>query len=200
MTVDCFTCPEPANYAAIALQLQATARQAETCLYAAETQLRAAVNPQSFVFTSTVAQNVSANVSTPISGGTNTMTFTNMPLTSGAFPTQPLGEGMWHVGVCFNAIATGAVTANSYRLTTIRVRDQSQLVTGPDRFNALGSIFEPNNGTGVDVTFSTVVALSATDIVQLRFLHNNASSINLSVGLKLWATRLSDRFGLKVVT
>lgn len=200
MTVDCFTCPEPANYAAVALQLQTTARQAETCLYAVETQLRAAVNLQSFVFTSTAAQAVGANVSTPIAGSLNVMTFTNMPLLSAAFPTQPLGEGIWHIGVCFNAIATGAVTANSYRLTTIRVRDQSQLITGPDTFNALGSIFEPNNGTGVDVNFSTVVSLSPTDVVQLRFLHNNASSVNLSIGLKLWATRLSDRFGLKVVT
>lgn len=195
---DCFTCPGDENYAAVSLQLQQTAQQAEGCLYDLEHSLRAAANLPTTLLVTTATQTIGANANVPIGGLTsNTVAFSNMQLVSTTWLTRPPGEGMWHIGASFNCIATGAVTVDTYRIFDIRTQKFPGI--GPITNTIVSTQYEPNNGTGVDISFSTVFPLTATDEVQLRFLHNNASSVNISIGARFWLTRISDRFNAQVV-
>ena len=72
---NCLDCPDEQNYAAIALQLQETALQAEQCLYDAEVALRAAVNPATIVRTTSINQSVAANVKSSIGTISGVTTF-----------------------------------------------------------------------------------------------------------------------------
>lgn len=196
---DCFLCPGDENYAAVALQLQQTAQQAEACLYDLEHALRAAVNPPTVFVTTTATQTVLANNNSQIALAASSVTFSNVALSSTLFPQTPLGAGMWHIGASLNCVATGAVTVDSVRVLEIRSRKQTDFALGVSTNSVQSTQDEPNNGTGVDFSFSTIFPLTDTDVVQFRFLHSNASSVNISIGARFWMTRLSSQFNAKVV-
>lgn len=205
---DCLTCPEPENYAAIALQLQNTALQAETCLYDLERRLRAGTNPPTTVYTSTsLPVSIPANTLRDISGVSLTVNFSNIPAST-IFPPAPslsalgpnLPVGVYQVGVCLNAIAVGAVTDNSLRLIRIRTKKTGTPTNAPADAFAEVTIYEPNNGTGSDMSLMTVLTLNGSQDLLFSFLHTNtASNMDISIGATFWWSRLSDQVALRTV-
>lgn len=196
---NCLDCPEEANYAAIALQLQETALQAEQCLYAVETSLRQVTNPATIVISMVGAQGVAANTLSRIGQSSANVLFANSPRVNMVAISTPWEPGVWEVGACITAIATGAVTVNTLRQLFIVVHHIGAPIS-QDPFTTSVTATEPNNGTGVDMTLTTTVVLEEGDEVQFWFLHGNTgSSVNVSAGALFWATRLSDAQALRVV-
>lgn len=194
---NCVDCPSPENYAAIALQLQETALQAEQCLYDIQTQMRAASNPPTLVLTSTATEGGIQDTMLLLGFGAPVVTFSNMEQDSflGLWP-----EGVWQVGVTVNAIATGAVNAQTQRELFITVRGADDPPSVANRYQAMVSVYEPNNGLGQDMALCTTVVVGARERISFFFRHDNSSSsMNISVGARYWATRISDTTALRVV-
>lgn len=189
MSTDCYTCPEPANYAAIALLLQKTALDAEACIYPLEAQLRSASNRPTIVNITSSAPSVAANTRTQIAQSTTT-TFSN----SANLVTQnTLPAGIYEAGVWLNATAAGAVTDNSFRQLEIVVRGVNDASTVPDAYNAYAIIYESNNGNGMDMLLNTTVTLDGTQSIRYFFTHANvASNVVIAAGAILWVTKISD--------
>lgn len=193
MSDDCFTCPEPENYAAVALQLQQTALQAESCIFALEQQLRGAVNMPALIVPVS-AGGIAANTSFILSTGT--ATFQNSSYTSFGFP---LPRGVYQVGLSFTITATGVVNDNTYRFAQIGVRNFYAPLTVPNRFNVFETSFEANTGNGMDMGLHTVVESDGNDKILFYAQHGNTSStMNVTAGLG-WAIRLSDLDAPRVV-
>lgn len=190
---DCFTCAEPENYAAVALKLQQTAIQAENCIYALETRLRAAINMPAFVVPVSAAA-IPANAQVIL--GFGTATFQNSIITSF---NNALPRGVYEVGLSFNIAATGAVNDNTYRFAQIGVRPLLAPLSQPNSFNVFETSFESNSGNGMDMAVHTVVESDGGDRVIFYAQHGNiSSSCNVTFGLA-WAVRLSDLDAPRVV-
>jgi hypothetical protein len=193
-------CPDPENYAAVALQMQETALQVEQRLYAVERTLRAAANRQTFVQTTTaVRTGLTTGGFQPIApqSVTNVVTFNNWPGTGGAFfffdiPTDT-GAGAYEIGFYGNLIASGAVTDNSFRAVRIR---QERLSSSGTPFNvdiAQATIFEANVGGGMDLTVTGTFVAQLGDEFDIELDHGNAgSTLNVSSGAVYWVTYLGS--------
>lgn len=198
---NCLDCPEPGNYAAVALQMQETAQQAEACMLRARTQLRRVTNPYTFLYTHTNSPNYSANVFNTMSG-TEAVIFANG--TQDSINVNEWVPGVWMVGVHLTATATGAINDNTYREIGITVYPSiaSSLITTLNNalYVAAATAYEPNNGTGVDMSLHTTVVINENQKVLIYFRHANVSStINIAAGATFWATRLSDSTAMRVV-
>jgi len=198
-------CPEPENFAAVALQMQETALQVEGRLYAVERDLRAAANRHTFVQTTTA---VRTGLST---GGfndigplfvANTITFDSFPSFSFAFglPATP-GAGEYQVGMYVNAIASGAVTDNSHRVARVRqyrfdAGSQGNQITVD---TAEATVFEANVGGGMDITVTGVFNAAVGDVFVFEMDHGNAgSTMNISIGAIYWITFLGSQETVEV--
>lgn len=200
---NCVDCPHEENYAAIALQLQETALQAEQCLYAAETALRRVPNPNTTILTLTNANAYSSVPEYTPMFGVQDIVFSNSARTSLLFE-NPAPTGVWMVGCNFTAVATGAINDNTYRELTIAVwpSDISTTTTtlAPATSWATTTVYEPNNGTGVDISALTVLEVGEAERIVFFFRHGNTSStLNVPIGAFFWATRISDATALRVV-
>lgn len=198
MSDNCLDCPDEQNYAAIALQLQETALQAEACLYEAETLLRQVTNPQTIVINITGAEPaVGANILLRIGSQANTVQFANSPRVNLVAGLTPWTPGVWSVGVAITASATGAVTVDSLRELFIQVlRTGTNTVT----LSSVVTTSEPNDGVGVDMCHNLIVELEAGEEFRFYFRHGNTgSSVQVAAGGLYWATRLSDATALRVV-
>jgi hypothetical protein len=197
---DCLTCPEPENYAAVALQLQNTALQAEACLFNLERQLRSATNPLTTIITSTGAEIVAPNVLTDLGITSFTLNYSNWTANQllGLGPNLP--PGVYQVGAMFTATATGVVNDNSLRLLRIRTKKAgTPTAAEPDFFDEL-TIYEPNNGNGSDMSLMTTVTLNGNQELLFSFEHTNTSStLSIGIGARYWWSRLSDQVALRAV-
>jgi hypothetical protein len=193
-------CPEPDNYAAVALQLQETALQAEQRLYVVERALRAAANRPTIVQTTTAVRTGIAfgNFFNEIDPGgvANTVNFNNMPFgwSYSSIPVVP-GAGMYDIGFSGNLIASGAVTDNSVR--TVRIQQLRTLPGGGALQEVIdtaqGAIFEANVGGGMDMTVVGTFHLQPGDEVNFDFMSGNVgSTMNVSTGAIYWATFLGS--------
>lgn len=195
---DCLDCPDEQNYAAIALQLQETALQTEQCIEPLAQALRAAANRPAYIEQTFVANNIAANVVTVIPTTAASEIFVNSNFNSFNGFTLDL-PGVYQVGVRLQALPSGAVDNNSFRQLRIRVRNVSDPASMEDRFTALLTTHEPNNGLGVDMSLSTTVVVEENDVVSFTFLHNNTSSSIDLIDNAYWGVKLSDRNTLRVV-
>lgn len=197
---NCLTCPQPQNYAAIALQLQNTALQAETCLHDLEAQLRRATNPLTTVITSTGAELVAANVLQDLGVTSFTLNFSNWTATQLAGLGPNLPPGVYQVGASLTAIASGAVDDNSLRVLRIRTIPAGAPTNTASDFSDEITIYEPNNGAGADMSLLTTVTLNGKQDLLFSFIHTNTSSlISISIGATYWWSRLSDQVALRTV-
>jgi hypothetical protein len=202
MTVDCFDCLQPANYSAVALELQQTALQAESCIFELERSLRSVPNSLTAIQTSTADYAFPSGTRADLGLSTTTTTFSTLSNTNFMFPgsTPVLPAGVWQVGAFVNAVATGAVNANSYRYLYAAVRNVTDSVSIPNVYTAEVSCFEANIGNGMDMNLIATVVLNGKQGIHFQFLHNNTSStIAIKAGAIYWAHRLSDQIALKVV-
>lgn len=199
MTVTPLDCPDPDNYAAVALQLQETALQAEGRLYEVERTLRAAANRPTIVQTTTaVRTGIVSGFFADIQPGlvATTTNFNNMPVGWSYSTIEVLpGAGMYDIGCCLNLIASGAVNDNSVRIVRIQqLRNQPGGGLLQDVIDtAEGVIFEANVGGGMDITVSGTFHLLPGDEINIEFQHSNvASTMNVSSGAIYWTTFLGS--------
>ena len=188
MSTDCFTCPEPANYAAIALQLQKTALDAENCIYPLEALLRGAANRPTMVNISSTAPSIAPSTRTRFANSTTT-TFSNSP---NLLVQNVLPAGIYETGVWLNATASGATTDNSFRQVEIITRGLNDPSTVPDDYTVSNVMYESNSGLGMDMLLNTTVVLDGTQQIQFYFTHNNASNVIIAAGAIFWCTKISD--------
>lgn len=190
---DCLSCPDAANYAAIATILQRTALEAEACIFSLEQRLRGAVNLPTVVQPASAGA-VAANFRQPLS--LSAATFANSAYTalSGALP-----RGVYQVGMFGVMSAVGVINDNSYRQLEIAVRNQFAPSGVPDNYNVLELSYEASSGNGTDIALHTVIESDGNDRVLFYMQHGNTSSnVQLTNGIA-WATRLSDLDSPRVV-
>lgn len=202
---ECVACLDPQNYAAVALKLQETATHAEQCIFALETSLRQATNPQTIYASVAAVPLVNANTVFVLGIG-NTTIYSNSMLTQ-FYTASQWTQGVWQVGYYLNATASGAVTDNSIRELSVAVKD-ADITLNPTTMPFPGysqlstvTMTEPNSGSGVDMTISAVVVLDKPEQQPVFiFRHANvASALTLSATSLMWATRLGDTTTLRVV-
>lgn len=189
----CFTCAEPANYAAVALKLQDTALRAESCIFALEQRLRGAVNLPVMVTTANSGA-FAADVRQPL--GLGTPTFQNSGIISFG---NPLPRGVYEAGLSFTITATGAVNDNTYRWAIITTRNAYAAQSELDNFYSYETSFESNNGSGMDLTHHTVITSDGSDVVRFHAQHGNTSSTCTVTSGIAWVVRLSDLDAPRVV-
>ena len=201
------TCPSDANMGAVAKQLHATALQAEQEIFVAEQQMRAAVNRPTVVVTSTAAiTGISSGALQDLGSTSFASTFDNTtglfgsgsgsfgPFNFGGFTTV-VGEGLYEVGLCVTAVASGAVTDNSFRQFLIQHnRPDPTAITGAREVQTTGILlFEPNTGVGVEASFLGHFRVRPGDFFSYLFSHTNVgSTMNINSGMIMWATKVSD--------
>jgi hypothetical protein len=197
---ECLTCPQPQNYAAVALQLQNTALQTEACLFTLEQQLRNATNPLTTIITSTGNESVAANVLTDLGITSFTINFSNWTANQLLSLGPNLPAGVYQVGVMLNATAAGVVDDNSLRVLRIRTKKAGTPTAAAADFSDEITIYEPNNGTGSDMSLFTTVTLNGTQELLFSFTHTNTSSlITIATGARYWWSKLSDQVALRAV-
>lgn len=197
---ECLTCPQPENYAAVALQLQNTALQAETCLFELERQLRNGTNPLTTVVTSTGAELTAANVLQDLGVTSFTTNFSNWPIVQIVSLGPNLPAGVYQVGAMLTATATGVVDDNSLRILRIRTMKPGSPTNAAADFSDEVTIYEPNNGQGSDMSLLTTVTLNGNQELRFSFLHTNtSSSISIGIGARYWWSKLSNQVALKAV-
>lgn len=200
------SCMDGQNMAAVALQLQHTARQAEERFYSVEQRLRAAVNRPTKIQRSTAL--ITGIVADPFigfqsigpaGGGTFVTDFDNTGVNANIDSSSrtmfgQIGEGLYEIGLSANLIASGAVTDNSYRIFRIVVtRLDPQINDEPEYDQAAMTLYESNTGVGVDCCLTGVFRLQAADRVHFVVQHANAgSTLNASIGTLIWMTKLSS--------
>lgn len=207
MTID-LSCPAGANVAAIALQLEQTALQAEANIFSLEQRLRAALNRPTIVQRSTVL--ITGIVADPFTGdqsigptlsvGTFVTDFNNTGVDRSIDETSrqifgELGEGEYEIGISANLIASGAVTDNTYRLFRILLsrQDPTQIDGQFVAQETALTLFETNTGVGVDACVVGTFRLKATDRIKFVASHNNTgSTLNGSIGIMVWLSKLSS--------
>lgn len=209
------SCMDGANVAAIALQMEKTALEAEANIFSAEQRLRAALNRPTIVQRSTVL--ITGLVANPfsgeqsigpsLSGGTFVTDFNNTGVNRDIDETSrqifgELGEGVYEIGISANLIASGAVTDNSFRL--FRIVNSRQDFTQVDGQIAVQTAslntFETNTGVGVDATVVGIFRLKATDRIKFLVTHANVgSTLNGSIGIMVWLSKLSSNDSVVIV-
>jgi len=197
---ECFDCLTPPNYAAVALELQQTAMQAEACIFDLETKLRAAPNAPTQIRTSTGTYSFASGrvvtLQNPLP--TTTLTFSTVPVTD--FMATPLPAGVWEVGCYLNVTAVGTVNAETFRHLYITVKNQFAAPGSAPIYQATESAFEADIGNGMDMCLVTSVVVDGNQRVMFQMLHGNTSSnLEVQTGAIFWATRLSDPIALAVV-
>ena len=197
---ECLTCPEPENYAAVALQLQNTALQAEACLFDLEKQLRNGTNPLTTIVTSTGAELTVANVLADLGVTSFTTNFSNWTAVQLVDLGPNLPPGVYQVGAMLTATATGAVNDNSLRILRIRTIKSGSPTNAAADFSDEVTIYEPNNGQGSDMSLLTTVTLNGNQELRFTFLHTNTSStVSIGIGARYWWSKLSDQVALRAV-
>lgn len=204
------SCPEDPNMAAVAKQMHETALEAESRIYALEQQLRAAANRPTIVQTTVATQTgLAANVVDllqPSFGGAgwvetfnNTTVPSDDPLSNNDDPYIILGEGMYEIGWYGNLIASGVVTANSFRIVSIEQHtpDPSSLGTVINGFRRVNQVsvteFDSNVGNGNDFCLVGEFRIKPLDRIFFTLLHANVgSTLNLTIGAVAWAHKISD--------
>jgi hypothetical protein len=200
------SCMDGENIAAIALQLQHTARQAEERLYLLEQRLRAAVNRPTKIQRSTaLITGIPADPSFgylsvgPQGGGSFVTDFDNTGLSANVDSSArtmfgQLGTGLYEFGMSINLIASGAVNDNSYRVFRIVQTRLDPLIDGePEVAEAGLTMYESNTGVGVDACVTAVFRCEAADRIHFVVQHANAAStLNSSIGALVWMTKLSS--------
>lgn len=206
-------CMDGENMAAVALQLQHTARQAEDRIYRLEQRLRAASNRPTKVQRSTALR--TGLVPDPLfgyqsigpnGGGSYVTDFDNTGVQADIDSTSRtlfarLGEGLYEFGVSCNLIASGAVNDNTYRIVRIvNFRLDPTAVLGEVEAESSSlTLYESNTGIGVDFDVTAVFRMEAGDRVDFVVQHANASSnLNSSIGAMVWLTKLSSNDGVVV--
>lgn len=214
------SCPDGANYAAIAKQLHETALEAEARIFSLEYMLRAAVNRPTIVqittsaITGIASSLVNETIIGPEGAGGATTLFNNTKILFGSvdesnmfFPPggpsgSGLGAGVYEVGIFASAVASGAVTDNSQRV--FRIKQERVDLTQPSGVALVqeASIlqFETNTGVGADCCASGTFKMQENDRIAFTFAHDNAAStVNVSAGTVVWLHRLSDSTILAVI-
>lgn len=201
-------CPAPGNLAAIAKQLHETAQEAEDQIAASEQSMRAAVNRPTVILTSTAnltglsngVQNdigLSATWATTFdntSGGGGSGTGAFGPQNFGAFTTR-LGEGLYEVGFCATAVASGVVNDNTNRQFLIQhLRPDPTALTGEREIQTVGIlVFESNTGVGSEVSFVGEFRAREGDRFAFLFSHDNTgSTMTLNSGAIIWGSKVSN--------
>lgn len=207
--MDCLT---PDSWAAVALKMQATALEAEERIYAAEQSLRAVVNPPTIVQTSTAlitgipADGTDYSIG-PSGGGTFATDFNNTGVDgfidmSSTQITEALGEGLYEIGMSATVVASGVVNDNSFRYFKIGIfrRDPSALLGISEVMESSLLLFESNTGVGVSGCLVGHFRLLPGDQIRFTVQHTNlGSTLNASVGNRIWLTKLSDASVLEVL-
>jgi hypothetical protein len=199
--MSCLTCPENPNLADVALQLQYTALQAEQCIYTQEQLLRSAVNRPTIITTTTATFNVSSGVETSlVDVGTPVVTFNNSTIAppGTAWRNFFLQGGIFLCGVTYNVTAA-APTDNTLRRTALGLRNTYD--PSPQYSQSLVfTQYETTAALGVDVSVMGVFAATPNRTYgNATLLQNNGSSVTVSTGLVLWATRLGDTTATRTV-
>lgn len=108
---------------------------------------------------------------------------------AGAAVTVPYLRGSYSIGACTTMIATGAITAQSYRNLTVTSDDQSLAI---DTFSCSASdtTYETNTGgEAQNVKFSCELERTSGVIVEGLVTHGNtASTVSISAGGFMWVT------------
>jgi len=196
----CLTCPQPENYAAVALQLQNTALQAEACLFELQKQLRNGTNPLTTILTSTGAELTTANVLQDLGVTAFTINFSNWTAVQLVGLGTNLPAGVYQVGAMLTATATGVVDDNSLRVLRIRTKRAGTPTDAVADFSDEVTIYEPNNGNGSDMSLMTTVTLDGSQELLFSFTHTNTSStLSIGVGARYWWSKLSDQVALRTV-
>lgn len=209
MTVDAVTdlsCMDGANMAAVGLQLQLTALEAEQRIYGLEQRQRAALNRPTKVqrSTATITGFIAdvfpgdQSIGPFNSAGNWVVDFDNTGLDQKVDSTSlltGLGAGLYEVGISCNVIASGAVTDNSYRIVRILIYRADPTAT--DGFvlfeEASLTLYESNTGIGVDFTVTGEFRLETTDKIVFALQHANAgSTLNSTAGALAWITKKSS--------
>lgn len=205
------SCPDGANFAAVAKQLHETALEVEARIFGLEQLLRGAANRATLMQTTTAAK---TGIPTGLAdthyfgsfGGSPVVTnFNNTQVTSdnvdGNFTFLTLGAGVYEVGVSATAIPSGAVTDNSQRVWRIQqLRPDFTTATGTVLIHEASILqFEPNTGIGVDVCIVGTFRMRAADRIRFTLSHDNASSLTVSSGVVMWLHHLSDANTLSVI-
>lgn len=208
-------CMDGANMAAVALQMQKTALEAEQRIFTLEKQLRAADNRPTIVQRSTalttgiVADPFTGDQSVGpfASGGAWVTDFNNTGVAANIDSTArtligDLGEGLYEIGISVNLIASGVVTVDSYRLLRIVISRVDPTAVDGQRVvqEASLTLFESNTGIGVDMTLVDVFRLEATDRIKFLVAHSNVgSTLNSSIGALAWLHKQSTNDSVVVV-
>ena len=211
MTVDAVTdlaCMDGENMAAVGLQLQLTALQAEQRIYTMERRLRASLNRPTKVQRSTatitgyIADVFSGDQSLgPFNSAGNWVTdFDNTGLNQNVDSSSRtmfgiLGEGLYEFGISVNVIASGAVTDNTYRIVRILLyREDPTVFDGVTVVDQASlTLYESNTAVGVDFTVTAQFRMEATDRIVFSLQHANAgSTLNSTLGARVWMTKLSS--------
>lgn len=205
------SCPTGGNLADIALQLKATALEAEQRIYTLEQGLRSGVNRPTLIRVSNAPiTGIIANADELINdnGGPFTTTFVNVPLPD-ATPvgvadtwSQQLGEGLYEIGLCATAVASGVVDNNTARVWSIlHMRPDPTVISGLSIFDRQSfTTFETNTGVGSEVAMTVTFRMRPGDRVQFQIFHLNVSStLTISTGAILWMHKLSDATITKVL-
>lgn len=208
-------CMDGANMAAVALQMQKTALEAEQRIFTLEQQLRAADNRPTIIQRSTAL--ITGIVADPFSGeqsvgpfasaGTWVTDFDNAGTSSNIDSSSrtligTLGEGLYEIGISVNLIASGVVTVDSYRLLRIVISRADPTAVDGQRavHEASLTLFESNTGIGVDMTLVDEFRLEATDRIKFLVQHSNAgSTLNSSIGALVWLHKQSSNDSVVVV-
>jgi len=211
------SCMDGENVAAIALQMQQTALQAEARILALEQLLRRAANPYTIIQTSTanitgLVANLTGEQSVgPQGGGTFTMTFNNTPSNRNIDETGrnligELGEGMYEIGIFVALQPSGVVDDNSFRALTIGVDRLDPTVIStitPSSRRVVTSLyteFEANAGIPMDMTCTLRYRLTALDQIKFLVEHGNTSStLNALAGTIVWLTKIGTADSVVVV-
>lgn len=201
------SCMDGENMAAIALQMQQTARQSEERFYNLEQLLRASVNRPTKIHRSTAT--ITGLVADPFIGfqsigpgnssGNWVTDFDNTGVSSVIDSSSrtlygQLGEGLYEFGIAANLIASGAVTDNSYRIFRIVQTRLDPLIDNEPEFDqAALTLYESNTAIGVDGVVTAVFRMQAADRIHFLMQHANAgSTLNSSIGALVWMTKLSS--------
>ena len=211
MTTPEMSCLAEDNFAAIALAMQKTALEAEARIFTLEQQLRAAANRPTIVQTSTAAiTGFTANTSFlpfgPLGGGNFVTNFNNTGFDRNVDSSSRqqftvengTGPGLYQFGAFLNAVASGVVDDNSYRV--IFIEQWRQTPTGEVKISvAARTDYETNTGVGTDLTVIAEFDMTPADRVRFLFLHGNTSStMNVSIGTIVWSSKISSTDGVVI--
>lgn len=199
-------CPLPDNMAAVALQMQATALDAEARIFVMERGLRAAVNRPAWMRRSTVqVTGIAANVDSDVLNGASTVEDFN---NSGYSATASNGggalpyDGLWQIGLSVTTIASGTVTDNTHRTFIVQhVRPNSASSTGfVEIWREELTLYETNTAVGADACVLVEVVARAGDSFRCLLNHGNTgSTMNVPAGTRLWAALISSADTVKVM-